>query len=181
MTEGVLSRACLFLAPTAGRRALALLPTTRRRRTALVFRVGVRFRFFLALLDDRIGPPSRTLMARLLRQRKAAERHLSRRLILRRERDELHVAHVERSTRLGVRRLKERIRANLVERNPNLLPHAAFQLSPRRVDDMVPIQERHRPSQWMCGLDLGFDRAPCCPVLLLFGALHVTSRRVAGR
>jgi len=61
----------------------------------------------------------------LLRHDKLADRQGSRCLIVRGERDALHFAHVEWRAGFRVRRLKERIRTNLIEWNPNQLPYAA--------------------------------------------------------
>src|SRR6266850_1378316 len=76
------------------------------------------------------APRSWRAAIRLLRHNKLADRQTSRCVIVRSERDALHVAHVERRAGFRVGRLKERIRANLVERNPNQLPHAALQFCP---------------------------------------------------
>src|SRR5262245_19931414 len=91
---------------------------------------------------------------RLLADHEPADRQTTRRAILWRERHERDLTHVDWRALVRVRRLKERVRADLVERNPDPLPDAARQLAPRRVDNMVPISERHRQSHRMIGLDL---------------------------
>lgn len=42
---------------------------------------------------------------------------------------------------LGIGKLKVRVRPQLVEPNPNRLPHAALQPRPRRVRDVIPVHE----------------------------------------
>ena len=79
-----------------------------------------------------------------LRHNKSADCQTSRRFIVRCERDAFHFTHVKWRSGFGVRRLKERIRAKFVERNPNQLPHAALQVRPRGVCDTIPIHENDK-------------------------------------
>ena len=85
---------------------------------------------------------------------KRADCQATLRLIVRSERDGLDVADIDRPTGPGVGRLKVRVRAHLIERNPNLLPRASIQLRPCRVYDTIPIQERDREPDGMSRLDL---------------------------